>query len=151
MSIQLLTRDFTVAVFVVWRECILLHKHPKLGIWLPPGGHIESNELPEEAAIRETLEESGVAIALQGTTGLDVKQPRQLLRPEGIQLESILPDHEHIDLIYFGHPLEPYEGNVSVDDGCMCWYHHRDFEALPLSQEVRSWCNKALVSTNPSS
>ena len=32
-------RHFTVAVFVVWRGKVMLHLHPKLGMWLPPGGH----------------------------------------------------------------------------------------------------------------
>ena len=145
-----MTRDFTVAVFVIWRDRVLLHKHPKLGIWLPPGGHIEPNELPEEAAIRETLEESGVAIRLWGTRGLDIKKPRQLLRPEGIQLESIFPGHEHIDLIYFGCPLEPYNGKVLITQDCMNWYHRRDLETLPLTQEVHAWCDKALTSTDHS-
>ena len=34
-------RHFTVAVFVVWEGKVLLHFHRKLGMWLPPGGHIE--------------------------------------------------------------------------------------------------------------
>ncbi len=34
-------RHFTVAVFVVWGGKVLLHLHRKLGMWLPPGGHID--------------------------------------------------------------------------------------------------------------
>src|SRR5215208_380320 len=34
-------RHFTVAVFVVWEGKVLLHLHRMLGIWLPPGGHID--------------------------------------------------------------------------------------------------------------
>ncbi|MCL6625177.1 MAG: NUDIX domain-containing protein [Alicyclobacillus shizuokensis] len=37
---------------------ILLVFHKKLKKWLPPGGHLESNELPHEAAIREIYEET---------------------------------------------------------------------------------------------
>ena len=44
-----LTREFTVAVFVVHDDRVLLHFHRKLSLWLPPGGHIEPNELPDEA------------------------------------------------------------------------------------------------------
>jgi len=39
------TRDWAVAVFVVWRDRVLLHRHPKLGLWLPCGGHVEPGEL----------------------------------------------------------------------------------------------------------
>ena len=93
------TRDFTVATFVVWRDQVLLLLHPKLKRWLPPGGHVEPNELPDEAAVREVREETGVEVRLIGERALDVASPRQLVRPEGVQLEDIAPGHQHIDLV----------------------------------------------------
>ena len=95
------SRDFTVAVLVVRDDRILLHWHAKLGRWLPPGGHIEPNELPDEAAIREVLEETGVRATLISSPLIDINlpgQPRQLARPLGLQLADIGPDHQHIDL-----------------------------------------------------
>ena len=97
-------RHFTVAVFVVWKGKVLLHFHRKLGMWLPPGGHIETDELPDEAAVREVLEETGVKIQLVGERREDVEDPIQLHRPAGVQLEDIGPGHQHIDLIYFARP-----------------------------------------------
>ncbi len=70
-----LTRDFTVAVFVVHRDRVLLHFHQKLQRWLPPGGHIEPNELPDEAALREVMEETGVACRLTGGTRMTYDDP----------------------------------------------------------------------------
>ncbi len=58
------TREFTVAVFVVHRDRVLLHYHRKLNMWLPPGGHIEPNELPDDAALREVAEETGLRCRL---------------------------------------------------------------------------------------
>ena len=100
-----LTREFTVAVFVVHDGRVLLHRHAKLDRWLPPGGHIEPNELPDDAAVREVEEETGVRIGLVGGRGVPVDDPRQLTVPAGIQLEQIAPGHEHIDLVYFARPL----------------------------------------------
>ena len=40
-------RHFTVAVFVVWEGKVLLHRHRKLGMWLPPGGHIDPCHQPD--------------------------------------------------------------------------------------------------------
>ena len=34
---------------------LLIH-HNKLNMWLPPGGHIEANETPDEALVREIKE-----------------------------------------------------------------------------------------------
>jgi len=93
------TRDFTATTFVVWQSGALLHKHRKLGRWFPPGGHVEPNELPDDAAVREVLEETGVRVALIGERALPVSEPRQLIRPRGVQLETIAPGHEHIDFI----------------------------------------------------
>lgn len=49
--------DFTVAVFVVHQNKVLLVHHRKLNRWLPVGGHIELDEGPEPAALREAFGE----------------------------------------------------------------------------------------------
>ncbi len=140
------TRDFTVAVLVVLNGHILLHWHRKLGRWLPPGGHIEPNELPDEAAVRETLEETGIEICLVGERGLDrdrPDEPRQLIRPAGIQLEDISPGHQHIDLIYFAVPRSALADPYGLPAG-VGWYDEPALASLPLTDEVRAWCFKAL-------
>ena len=58
--------DFTVAIFVVHGGRILLIHHRQLDKWLPLGGHIELDEDPEAAALREAKEESGLDVELIG-------------------------------------------------------------------------------------
>lgn len=41
---------------------ILLIKHKKMGLWLCPGGHLETNETPHQAAEREFFEETGIRV-----------------------------------------------------------------------------------------
>jgi ADP-ribose pyrophosphatase YjhB (NUDIX family) len=135
------SRDFTVAVFVVSDDRVLLHFHQKLARWLPPGGHIEPGELPDEAALREVHEETGVIAALIrdggiGPIGSDL--PRQLCRPAGIQLEDIAPGHQHIDLIYFARG-EPAEPRPEVG-----WYGPYEWVELGLTDEVVAWCEAAI-------
>ncbi len=131
-----------VAVFVVWQGQVLLHLHPKLGLILPPGGHIENHELPDDAAKRETLEETGIQIELIGELApqsLELGAPRPLIRPRGVQLESIGIGHEHIDLIYFAKPLEPFAGTVLEP-----FFWLSDLAHPALNQEIRQWCKLAL-------
>ncbi len=114
-----------------------MHLHPGLGIWLPPGGHIEAHELPDDAAVREVREETGIAIRLVGEYGVRAPGPRALVRPEGIQVESIGPDHEHIDLVYFAVPVGDPTPRVLADR--VGWYSPDDFEGMGVSEEIRAW------------
>jgi 8-oxo-dGTP pyrophosphatase MutT (NUDIX family) len=145
MIVPDITRDFTVAVFVIHLGHVILHPHSKLGIWLPPGGHIEPNELPDESAVREVAEETGLSIELVGERGIPIDypgQPVQLVRPEGIQLEFIAPDHQHIDLIYFARPVvRPATLPPLLDE--MRWVAPADLETIDLTCEVKDWCIKA--------
>ena len=139
-------RQWCATAFVVWRGRSLLHHHAKLGMWLPCGGHVEPNELPDDAAVREVMEESGVAIELLGDGPIDAPGPRPLVRPRGIQLEPIAPGHEHIDLIYLARPAEPYDGTIPLrdDDPSLGWYDAEALATMALSAEVRAWCEVAL-------
>lgn len=46
--------------------CLLLGDHRKSGLWLPPGGHVEDDEDPREAVVREAEEELGIAAQFAG-------------------------------------------------------------------------------------
>ena len=142
-------RHFTVAVFVVHQQRVLLHYHLKLGKWLPPGGHVEDNELPDDAAIREVREETGIRVRLLGPRGLPIEEPRQLVVPAGIQVERIYPGHEHIDLVYFAEP-EPGDVAASKVDPRLAesdrvgWYAAGELAALGANAEIQSWARRAL-------
>ena len=123
---------------------MLLHWHRKLSRWLPPGGHVEPNELPDDAAIREVAEETGQTVRLVGERGLNLTDPalpRQLVRPIGIQLEDIGPGHQHIDLIYVAELASADQPALPDRVG---WYGPEDWSPLGLTAEVTAWCERAL-------
>jgi 8-oxo-dGTP pyrophosphatase MutT (NUDIX family) len=134
-----ITRDFTATAFVYWQGKTLLHKHKKLGLWLPCGGHIDPHELPDDAAIREVLEESGVEIELFGERTLAIAEPKQLIRPRGVQLELIHEGHEHIDLIYFAKPVKTYQGFLRNDDPTLGWYSPEQLQTMDVTEEIKAW------------
>lgn len=119
-------------------------RHAKLDMWLPPGGHIEAGELPDEAAVREVWEEAGISVRLVGERALEVEDPRQLIIPRGVQLERIAPGHEHIDLVYFAVPEGSCELRRNDESTQIGWFSKEALERLDLTEEIRMWTAKAL-------
>jgi 8-oxo-dGTP pyrophosphatase MutT (NUDIX family) len=137
-------------VFVVHDGRVLLLHHPKLRMWLPPGGHIEPNELPDEAAVREVIEETGVLVRLVGGRGVPVQEPLQLVVPAGIQLENIEPGHQHIDLVYFAEPVgDPTIPSVHVERDRAGWYSPHELPALGANGEIQAWVARAVAAFAP--
>lgn len=95
--------DFTVEVFVVHKGKVLLRKHDKYGIWLSVGGHIELDEDPNQAAIREVKEEVGLDIELHDTRSIkiDTKEFKELIAPVSLYRHPVSDTHEHVSLVYF--------------------------------------------------
>ncbi|MBV9357111.1 MAG: NUDIX domain-containing protein [Chloroflexi bacterium] len=144
-------RHFTVAVFVVEDGRVLLHFHRRLGKWLPPGGHVEADELPDDAALREVEEETGLLVRLVGGRGLALDEPRQLVVPAGVQVESIYPGHEHIDLVYFAVPAarsQPIGVDYQERDR-VGWYASGQLAELGASEEIQAWARRALAEVSP--
>jgi 8-oxo-dGTP pyrophosphatase MutT (NUDIX family) len=117
-------KHFTVSGFVSQGGQTALHWH-RLGMWLPPGGHIENDEDPVEAVLREVQEETGLLAEVVPTSaayGWD--HPRQLPAPATIGIYDIdggdphLPrPHQHIDLVYFTQPLSGQSLALPIEDG----------------------------------
>ena len=61
-----MARHFCASVFIINpdNKKILLVMHKKNKKWTQPGGHIELDETPEEAALREAYEETGLRVSL---------------------------------------------------------------------------------------
>src|SRR5690606_29102163 len=99
----------------------------------------------DDAARREVLEETGLAVELVGPRGLPgIEVPRQLVLPVGIQVEPIGPGHEHIDLIYLARLLREGPLRPNHEPDRLGWYGPRQLAALPLKEDVRRWCQVAL-------
>lgn len=138
-----ITRDFTATTFVVHERRTLLLLHRKLNMWLPPGGHIDPHELPDEAAIREVREEAGLEVELL-ITGSVLGNVRVLPQPYCILLEDIAPGHQHIDLIYFarvrGGVLQPSERETQAAR----WVTWEELDAPDISEDIRELGRRAI-------
>lgn len=140
--------DFTASVYIVQDGKVLLHKHKKLGIWLQPGGHIELDEGPVEAALREAKEETGFDVELVGIQSPAVEardRSRDLLLPMFLNRHNYDETHEHIDFCYFariiGGTLTPEEPGVE-----MRWFTKEEIEQkeIELFPDTRSYALAAI-------
>lgn len=97
--------DIVVAGFPVRDGRTLLVFHEKLRRWLPPGGHIEENETPDQAVKRELREELDIEVELSPYNQLEAKGEvkRNLARPFHVNVHSV-GDHDHCCLFYVCHP-----------------------------------------------
>src|SRR3989338_5319971 len=99
--------DYCVEVFIVYKNKVLLRMHDKYKIWLSVGGHIELNEDPVQAAIREVKEEVGLDIKIIGDAHgpLNGKTENRgytyLIPPRYLGKHPVSDTHEHIAFVYF--------------------------------------------------
>lgn len=95
--------DLTVGACIVSNGRVLLMLHKKLDKWLFPGGHIDPNETPDEAIIREVREETGLNLKLVNFSELNQspEEIEKLAVPFHANLHNV-GDHDHYCSYYLG-------------------------------------------------
>jgi 8-oxo-dGTP pyrophosphatase MutT (NUDIX family) len=139
--------DFTVAIFVVREGRVLLIHHRKLDKWLPLGGHIELDEDPETAALREAKEESGLEVELIGERPPTTEAgTRALIAPRFLDIHRISDTHEHIGMIYWARPRNGSLALAEAEHRDIRWCSAADLDNLepPMSNAVKWYCRKAI-------
>lgn len=145
-------RCSTVSGWLLKDNKILLVKHKMLGIWLAPGGHVDANELPHQAAEREVFEETGIKVraidahptfsAKAGTEALPMpfmsnvhwinKPGEHKARPDGTVCE------QHYIFAYFVECA----GECVLDDSdegidAVRWFSRNEIASLATNDEIK--------------
>lgn len=141
-------RDFVAGAFILNEEKILFLEHKKYGVWLQPGGHIEEGETPDEAAIRETREETGLEIEI-----IDEKKPgkglanrsEDLPRPFNVNLHRVEEGHWHCDFQYVARIVDETEVKEYSDED-MKWFPREELqdEELEMPENARKTALRVL-------
>lgn len=139
----------TASVFLVARADDSWHigliRHPRLGRWVLPGGHIEPNENPAEAALREVTEETGLPARLLPGPGLD--EPDGASEPPVIAplwiVEQQVPaerrepgPHVHVDHLYLA--LTELTGPAPGAELPFVWYAADELAAVEMFADTRA-------------
>jgi 8-oxo-dGTP diphosphatase len=118
-----------------------------LGIWLAPGGHIEENELPQQAAEREFLEETGVKVRVISASPVpEGKESEYLAVPFGMNLHWINKPsktrgfcEQHYTLNFFVKVLDTslfaHQEEEVTDIG---WFSREEIEGLETTDDIKN-------------
>ncbi len=139
-------KQFVVEGYIINNGKLLLMNHKKLSMWLPPGGHIEKNELPDEAIKREVKEETGYDIEIEQAVSYPEEYNVAFIQnPNHIQVEDIKGDHYHIDLVYLCRIVGgKLNGNLESKE--VRFFSLDEINALEnVPGEVKYFCNRILT------
>lgn len=130
-------KDYCASAFVInpINKKILLVYHNEFERWVQPGGHIEKNETPEETALREVWEETGVKIRLLGE-----RFPREqdFIRPLGIQKNRTISGKIHIDVIYPAVPINEIDHTDADNDvQKIGWFTRNELERIKVFPDIK--------------
>jgi len=136
---------FVAEAYPVHKGKVLLVKVGKRGAWLPPGGHLRYTsdgscfylETPEEAAVREVKEETGLDVEIvESHRKYETQGIQQLPLPEILNLH-IDREHDHLGFEYFcivvGHDVEPRPS----EEGPCRWFSVDELESLSSFEGTR--------------
>lgn len=139
-------KHFTTGVVVLTdtkpTRALLVH-HRKYGTWLQPGGHVESDENPIEAGIREVQEETGLDVAAYMPSMQFVDDKASSITPPNYILEERIdarPDeaeHYHIDLIYVVRIPEQTVAHNIEESHDIGWFTFEELDNLKLFENTR--------------
>lgn len=147
-------RHFTASAVVLDNSNrILLVHHNKINLWVYPGGHVDENEDPAQAAVREVLEETGIQVTIVVGPAFSHRSVHSHPAPWAIiemdVTDSKIGDHRHIDFVYVcwaigGEPIAQ-TGEISAAR----WVPLADVISLPTPAELpelltaaAAWANR---------
>ena len=112
----------TGIVFNSKKQILMIYRN-KLQVWLPPGGDIEENEMPDDALLRQIYEETGIKA-------------------------EILPDkHDLIlsdnDLVYICKALNEDFSLQKSEAGNIGWFSVKQIDELKIFENVKKAIRKA--------
>lgn len=148
--------DWTAGVYIVHNNKVLIRLHDKIKKWIHVGGHVELDEDPVTAAIRECKEEVGLNVTIydSGTTPKEMPVHfRYLPPPAHMNIHGYGGEttHQHIDLIYYASSETDQLVLEKSDDVCL-WLTAEEVAAHPdIHPYIKEYAQGALQALSKNS
>lgn len=153
-------KQFSASVVVISKLAtnadVLLVHHKKFGKWMIPGGHVELNESPLEAACREVKEETGLNVKFISFIHkkILVKDGMWLLPPEYL-FEHKIParnneeEHVHMDFTYISVSSKSSQLELNQkESNDLRWFSFADTKKLNMFLGTRKLINEIELKLN---
>lgn len=135
--------DLVVAGYIIHKNKLLLIQHKKLDLWLPVGSHIEKDETPDDALLREIKEEIGIDVKILNYLKFPIQgnTKRNLANPFHVDVHSV-KDHDHCCFYYICKAINPERLKINSELKGYKWFSKEGLnkECIPL--DVRNQCLK---------
>lgn len=146
-------RCLTAAGWLLKNSRVLLVKHKMLGVWLAPGGHVEPDELPHQAATREFFEETGVKVhAISARPVVEMTDTQNLPLPFVYNLHWINRPGETKKNPHSGRICEQHyvfsffvetDGELNINDSdigvdAVQWFSEDEIDGLQTMETIKS-------------
>jgi len=115
-------RAYSVAVYPRHKGRVLLIRHRRLGVWLPPGGECLLGERPQDAAARELAEETGLTGRFPVTSAIDgapaglIGYEEHIAGKKGLHMNFVFVIDVDTDAVRPNDEFEEWRW-VTLDDG----------------------------------
>ena len=142
--------DLTVAGYIINKNKVLLIHHRKLNLWLPVGGHIDKNETPDQALMREVKEEVGIDIEIinQSNIPLEGNIRYNLAIPFYTNVHSV-GDHDHYGLFFVCKAKNPKQLKINNKElKNFNWFSRNDLNRDHIPIDVKNQALEALKQYN---
>ena len=143
--------DFTVSAAIVFNGKILLVDHPRYGVWLTPGGHVELTEDTDQALLREIREETGlqendIEVVSERVDPDDAGKAKPLWVPRWMNIHPANPPHRHIDLMYLVRAKTDRIALDRAEHNDIRWFGDEELQdaKLPMFADNRWYAREAI-------
>ncbi len=146
--------DWTAGVYIVYKNKVLIRLHEKYNIWIHVGGHVELDEDPVMAAIRECKEEVGLDVTIfDSNPNPEEMEPHERYLPSPVHMNIHYvggTTHQHIDLIYYAESTTNKVIPENATDQWLWLTKEEVKEHAQMSPKIKSYALGALAAIRSS-